>query len=95
MDLNAIQSLISTLGFPIVMVIALAWFIWKIWTKTQEQNDIREGKLYEVIGNAQAQNEALSKTNSEFITILNTYKTDLETIKSDVAEIKGATKVNN
>lgn len=95
MDLNTIQTAISTLGFPIVMVIALGWFIWKIWTKSQEQNDVRESKLYEVISNAQAQNEALSKTNSEFVAVLNAYKSDLETIKSDVAEIKSATNKND
>lgn len=95
MDLNIIQTAISTLGFPIVMVIALGWFIWKIWTKSQEQNDVRESKLYEVISNAQAQNEALSKTNSEFVAVLNAYKSDLETIKSDVAEIKSATNKND
>lgn len=92
MNLNTVQTAISTLGFPIVMVIALGWFIWKIWTKSQEQNDVRESKLYEVISNAQEQNEALSKTNSEFVAVLNAYKSDLETIKTDVAEIKSATQ---
>lgn len=95
MDLNTIQTAISTLGFPIVMVIALGWFIWKLWTKSQEQNETRENKLYEVIGNAQAQNDALSRTNSEFVAVLNAYKSDLETIKNDVAEIKNVTKINN
>ncbi len=77
------------------MVIALGWFIWKLWTKSQEQNEIRENKLYEVIGNAQVQNDALSRTNSEFVSVLNAYKSDLDTIKNDVAEIKSVTKTNN
>lgn len=93
MDLNTIQTAISTLGFPIVMVIALGWFIWKIWNKSQEQNDVRESKLYEVIAKAQTQNERLSATNSEFVKILTDYKSDLDTIKNDVAEIKSATQL--
>lgn len=64
------------------------WFIWKLWNKTQVQNEVRENKLYEVIGKAQAQNERLSATNSEFVAVLSTYKDDLETIKNDVADIK-------
>lgn len=88
MDLNTIQTAISTLGFPIVMVIALGWFIWKLWTKSQEQNEKREDKLYQVIEKAQVQNEELSDTNSQFIKVLTDYKTDLETIKNDVAVIK-------
>ena len=31
MDVNTIQTAISTLGFPIVCVLFLGWFIWKIW----------------------------------------------------------------
>ena len=88
MDLNSIQTVISTLGFPIVITIALMWFIWKLWNKTQTQNEARENKLYEVIGKAQAQNERLSETNSEFVAVLNAYKDDLQTIKNDVSDIK-------
>ena len=88
MDVNTIQTAISTLGFPIVCVLFLGWFIWKIWMSQQDQNKEREDKLYECIGKAQAVNEELTKTNSEFVNVLNTYKTDLDTIKNDVTEIK-------
>ena len=88
MDLSVIQTLITTLGFPIVCVLAMGWFISKTWNQSQEQNKQREDKLYEVVSKAQAQNERLSITNSEFVSVLNAYKTDLETIKNDVKEIK-------
>lgn len=88
MDVNTIQTAISTLGFPIVCVLFLGWFIWKIWMSQQEQNKEREDKLYEYIGKAQAVNEQLTKTNSEFVEVLHSYKSDLDTIKNDVTEIK-------
>ena len=56
MDVNTIQTAISTLGFPIVCVLFLGWFIWKIWMSQQDQNKEREDKLYEYIGKAQAVN---------------------------------------
>lgn len=88
MDVNTIQTAISTLGFPIVCVLFLGWFIWKIWMSQQDQNKEREDKLYEYIGKAQAVNEQLTKTNSEFVEVLHSYKSDLDTIKKDVTEIK-------
>ena len=88
MDVNTIQTAISTLGFPIVCVLFLGWSIWKIWMSQQEQNKEREDKLYEYIGKAQAVNEQLTKTNSEFVEVLHSYKSDLDTIKNDVTEIK-------
>lgn len=88
MDLSVIQTLITTLGFPIFCVLAMGWFISKTWNQSQEQNKQREDKLYEVVSKAQAQNERLSITNSEFVSVLTDYKTDLETIKNDVKEIK-------
>ena len=88
MDVNTIQTAISTLGFPIGCVLFLGWFIWKIWMSQQDQNKEREDKLYEYIGKAQAVNEQLTKTNSEFVEVLHSYKSDLDTIKNDVTEIK-------
>lgn len=57
MDVNVISTLITTLGFPIVCVLGLGWFIYKIYNDTQEQNKAnmkavqdrcqeREDKLY-------------------------------------------------
>lgn len=92
MDVNTIQTLITSVGFPIVCVLALAWFIYKAFEKFTAQSEKREEKLYTVLAQAQETNERLSKTNSEFVTVLNTYKSDLEEIKSDVSEIKESMK---
>ena len=88
MDVNTVQTLITSLGFPIVCVIALGWFIYKAFEKFTAQAENREEKLYTVIAQAQETNERLSQTNAEFVSVLNTYKSDLDDIKADVSEIK-------
>ena len=88
MDVNTIQTLVTTLGFPIVCVFALGWFIYKAFEKFTAQSEKREEKLYSVITQAQEANERLSHTNAEFVSVLNTYKSDLDDIKADVSEIK-------
>ena len=88
MDVNTIQTLITSLGFPIVCVIALGWFIYNAFEKITAQSEKREEKLYTVIAQAQETNERLSNTNAEFVAVLNTYKSDLDEIKADVTEIK-------
>ena len=88
MDVNTVQTLITSLGFPIVCVIALGWFIYNAFEKITAQSEKREEKLYTVIAQAQETNERLTQTNAEFVSVLNTYKSDLEDIKADVSEIK-------
>ena len=88
MDVNTIQTLITSLGFPIVCVIALGWFMYNAFEKITAQSEKREEKLYTVIAQAQETNERLSNTNAEFVAVLNTYKSDLDEIKADVTEIK-------
>ena len=88
MDVNTNQTLVTSLGFPIVCVFALGWFIYNAFEKITAQSEKREEKLYTVIAQAQETNERLSNTNAEFVSVLNTYKSDLEDIKADVSEIK-------
>ena len=88
MAINTIQTLVTSLGFPIVCVMALGWFIYKAFEKFTAQSEKREEKLYTVISQAQETNERLTNTNAEFVAVLNTYKSDLDEIKADVSEIK-------
>lgn len=70
-------ELITTVGFPIACVIALGWFIYKIY-----QNDlVREQELREEIKENQ-------KINEKFAEIINRYSLELGEIKTDVKEIK-------
>lgn len=88
MDANTISQLITTLGFPIVLVGVLVWFIYQIYNDNKVQNEEREEKLYQVIANAQAQNVELSNTNARFVGVLESYKSELDEIKHDVTDIK-------
>lgn len=88
MNLVDIQNLITALGFPIACTIALGFFVWKIWQQDKADSTKREEKLYTVITESQVQNKQLSKTNAQFVSVLSTYKSDLEEIKNDISDIK-------
>lgn len=88
MDVSTITQLITSLGFPIVCVIAMAYAMWKVYTRSEDRNEQREDKLYKVISDAQVQNKELSDTNAKFVTILESYESDLDGIKTDVTDIK-------
>ena len=75
--LAAIVELISTVGFPIVLVIALGWFIYKIYNQSVE----RENKLFTEL----TENRAI---NSKFAEIIAQYEIELGEIKTDVKDIK-------
>ena len=47
MDAQTIQSLISTLGFPIVCSIVLGLFVFKIWKAQREDNNAQLAKMSE------------------------------------------------
>lgn len=92
MELATIAELIPTLGFPIVCVLGLGWFIYKIYNDTTAANAAnmekvqarcqeREDKLY-------AQLEKQNEINGSFATIIAQYDVKLEEIREDVSEIK-------
>ena len=47
MDTQTIQSLISTLGFPIVCTIGLGVFVFKIWKSEREDNSAQLTQMSE------------------------------------------------
>lgn len=77
MDIKSMTDLISTLGFPIVLVLAMGWFIYKLW----QQSVDRETKLYEEL--AESRN-----INSKAIDTIAAYAEKLESIQNDVTTIK-------
>jgi hypothetical protein len=72
-----IMELISTLGFPIVVCLALGYFIWTIY----KQSVVREEKLLTEI----TENRVI---NQQFAKIIGKYEVTLSEIKTDIKDIK-------
>ena len=92
MDVEQIAHLISTLGFPIVCVIGMAWFIWALIKRTTDQNESnmekvqknckeREDRLYEEI-------KLNREVNSKAIDTIAKYAEKLDVIQDDIDDIK-------
>lgn len=77
MDVTIWTEIITTLGFPIALVIAMGFFIWKIY----QQSVSREEKLMTEI----AENRVV---NAKAIETLTLYAERLGNIETDVKEIK-------
>lgn len=93
------QEMISTLGFPIVCVIAMGIFIYRIYQDMKTDKETarednkanmeavqarcreREDKLYEEI-------KENREINGKFADIIAKYDTKLDTIQSDINDIK-------
>lgn len=77
LDIALILELIGTVGFPIVAVIALCWFIYKIYKASEKREEALRAELKE--------NQAI---NADAIKTLALYAERLGNIESDVREIK-------
>lgn len=77
MDLTIFTELITSVGLPIALVIAMGWFIFKLYKDSVK----REEKLTEEI----AENRAI---NAKAIETLALYTERLGVIETDVREIK-------
>ena len=84
MEISAIVELITTLGFPIVCVIALGFFIWKIYN----QSIVREEKLMTEITENRLVNQQAVETIAKFAERFNHIEEDITGIKNDVGLIK-------
>lgn len=92
MEYEAVTTMISTLGFPIVCVIGLAFFIWKVWTHYRDDMNTNMERLQE---RCIEREKILTKTIQEnqkivekAVGTLAFYETNLTDIKADVNEIK-------
>ena len=81
MDFAAIVELIGSIGFPLVAVLVMGWFIFKIYNDTQTKTKEREDRLYEEI-------KANREVNAQAITTIGLYADRLRNIENDVSEIK-------
>lgn len=84
MELGVITELIATLGFPIVCVLALGIFVFKLW----QQSVTREEKLMEEI----TENRVV---NTKFAEIIGQYEVTLGEMKTDIRDIKETLQISN
>lgn len=77
MTIETIADLITNLGLPIALVIAMAFFIYKIYQQSVE----RENKLMLEI-------EENRKINEQAIATISLYAEKLDGIQEDIKEIK-------
>lgn len=98
MDVAAVTTLITEVGFPIVCVFALAWFAYYMVKKTNEQNATnmeklqnrcieREKILYEEIKENREVNAKAIQTIAHYAEKLDVIQKDISEIKTDVTII--------
>lgn len=80
----AFVELVSALGFPIACVIALGFFVWKIYNQSVE----REGKLMAEITENRLVNKKAIETIAQFAERFTHVENDVEAIKTDINVIK-------
>lgn len=92
MEIDIVERLITTVGFPIVCVLGLAYFIYRSYQTINNDNRDREAKLYEMLGKTQAQLDQAQDTNAKFISVLEQINHDTEAMKADIDDIKDTIK---
>ena len=83
MDISLITDLIATLGFPIACVVALGFFVWKIY----KRSEVREDNLMSSIAECRVINAQAIETIAHYAEKLDTIQEDVKSIKTDVAVI--------
>ena len=92
-------EIISTLGFPIACVIAMAAFIFHIYKQTTKENaenmekvqarcKEREDKLYAELANSREINNKAIETIAHYANSLDVIQRDISEIKTDITIIK-------
>lgn len=84
MEIGVLTELITTLGFPIALVIAMGFFIFKLWKQSAE----REKALMAEITENRLVNAKAIETITLYAERLGHIETDLNDIKNDVTAIK-------
>lgn len=76
-NVEVVVDLIANVGLPIALVIAMGWFIWTIYKRSEKREDV----LREQVIDSQ-------KVNAEAIHTIALYAERLATIEEDVKEVK-------
>lgn len=88
MDIATIQGLIAGVGFPIFCVLALGFFGYKVWVKSQEQNEKREERSYQMLGDFKASLDKFGDVLAKYDAKLSNVEIKVDSIQNDVEDIK-------
>lgn len=81
--MEAILGAIGTVGFPIVAVLALGYFVFLIWKQSVEREKLLMAEITE--------NRLINK---QFAEIIAGYEITLGDIKTDIRDIKDTLQIN-
>jgi hypothetical protein len=84
MDLKTLELLITSVGFPIVCVLGMGFFIWQLYKDSVK----REEKLTAQIAESRLVNSKAIDTIAKYAEKLDTIQQDVKEIKNDVVAIK-------
>ncbi len=79
--ITMLVEIFPTVGFPIIACGALGWFVFTFYKDSQKQNEERENKLYSHL-------EKQTEINGKFAQIIEQYEVKLDTIQTDISDIK-------
>jgi chromosome segregation ATPase len=88
MDIKTIETLIASVGFPIVCVLGMGYFIYQLY----KQSVLRENTLYTQIEESRTVNAKAIDTIAKYAERLDTIQQDVKDIKNDVITIKAKSK---
>lgn len=77
MDVTLFTELITSVGLPIALVIAMGWFIYKIYKKSEQREDALRSQIIES-----------QKVNAEAIHTITLYAERLTVIEEDIKDVK-------
>ena len=77
MEYTWIVDLIGTVGLPVALVIAMGWFIYKIYKKSEQREDAMRTQIVEC-----------QKVNAQAIETITLYTERLTSIETGIKEVK-------
>ena len=95
MDFNSVINAISNVGFPITLAVVFGYLIWRLGKKIndtaeknmaelQKQSSEREEKLYKELTSCHQINDKGIETIARYGEKLDTIQTDVKEIKNDI-----------
>ena len=86
--MDVFLDILNNFGFPVACVVALAYFGWKLIDRVMTEQQAREEKLYDELSQCREVNKQALETIAKYATKLDTIQTDVQDIKTDMIIVK-------